>query len=86
MNTVYRGRATALLFGVASVVGACSFAQAQDKPHKSLIKRHPTASAAVAGVAAHHIAKRHGHGIMHRHPVATGVAAAAVTHHMAKKK
>ena len=60
--------------------------QAQDKPHKSIIKRHPTASAAVAGVAAHHIAKHHGHGVLHRHPVAAGVGAAAITHHMAKKK
>lgn len=85
MVTVHRGSATALLT-LASVVGACGLTQAQDKPHKSIIKRHPTASAAVAGVAAHHIAKKHGHGILHRHPVATGVAAAAVTHHMAKKK
>ena len=86
MVITHHGRAAALLLGLVSVVGVCGGVQAQDKPHKSIIKRHPTASAAVAGVAAHHIAKRHGHGILHRHPVATGVAAAAVTHHMAKKK
>ena len=85
MVTVSRGRATALLLGLVSVVGVCGMAQAQDKAHKGLIKRHPNASAAVAGVAAHHMAKRHGHGILHRHPVATGVGAAAIAHHMAKK-
>ena len=86
MNTTYCRGTAAMLTGLVSLIGALGAAQAQDKPHKSPIKRHPTASAAVAGVAAHHIAKHHGHGIMHRHPTATGVGAAAITHHMAKKK
>ena len=86
MVIAHPGRAAALLLALVPVVGVAGMAQAQDKPHKSIIKRHPTASAAVAGVAAHHIAKRHGHGLLHRHPVAAGVGAAAITHHMAKKK
>lgn len=67
------------------MIGLMSVAQAQT-PKKNIIKRHPTASTVVAGVAAHHYAKKHSHGFMHKHPVATGVAAAAVTHHYAKKK
>ena len=35
MVTVSRGRATALLLGLVSVVGVCGMAQAQDKAHKS---------------------------------------------------
>ena len=85
MTFNHHKRVVALL-GVVSCLSLSGLAQAQTAPHKSIIKRHPTASAAVAGVAAHHIAKNHGPGIVRRHPVATGVAAAAVTHHMAKKK
>ena len=86
MIIVYRRRPAVVLLGLAATVGLCGVAAAQTTPHKSLIKRHPMATAAVAGLAAHHLAKHHGHGIMHRHPVATGIAAAAIAHHMAKKK
>ncbi len=74
------------LLSLASLLGVLVMAQAQTTPKKNIIKRHPTASAVVAGAAAHHYAKTRSHGIMHRHPVATGVAAAAITHHYAKKK
>ncbi len=88
MNTVRTSRQMHLAWlGAASLLSLTCVAQAQTAPpKKGLIKRHPTASTAVAGVAAHHYAKTRKSGIMHRHPVATGVAAAAVTHHYAKKK
>jgi hypothetical protein len=80
-------RARLRLLSLATLLSLASVAQAQNAPpKKNIIQRHPTASAAVAGMAAHHYAKKHGHGILHRHPVATGVAAAAITHHYAKKK
>lgn len=82
-----RSQARAGLWSVAALLGLMSVAQAQPTPHKkNIFQRHPTASAVVAGMAAHHYAKRHGHGFMHRHPVATGLAAAAIAHHYAKKK
>ncbi len=80
-------RKCAGLLSIAPLMGLMSIAQAQTKtPHKNIIKRHPMASAVVAGAAAHHYAKKSSHGILHRHPVAAGVAAAAATHHYAKKK
>ncbi len=86
MITMYRGRHAAILIGLVSMVGLGGIAHAQTTTHKSFIKRHPTATAVAAGVAAHHIAKHNAHGIVHRHPMATGIAAAAAAHHLAKKK
>lgn len=68
------------------VIGLAGSVQAQTTKKKNIIQRHPTASAVVAGVAAHHYAKKHSSGLLHRHPTATGVAAAAAVHHYAKKK
>ena len=59
-----------------------------------VLHRHPTASAVVAGVAAHHAAKKGAQGraasgkkpnFAERHPVLSGVAAGAATHHILKK-
>ena len=51
----------------------------------SIFHKHPTMTGVAAGMAAHHMAKSHGHGFMHRHPMMTGVAAGMAAHHMAKK-
>lgn len=51
----------------------------------SIFHKHPTMTGIAAGIAAHHEAKVHGHGVMHRHPIMTGMAAAMAAHHMAKK-
>lgn len=62
--------------------------------HAGILKKHPTAAGAAAGLAAHHIAKKGAHSRMahgkrpnlaQRHPVATGVIAGAAAHHMLKK-
>jgi hypothetical protein len=51
----------------------------------SIFHKHPTMTGAAAGLAAHHMAKTHGHGFMHRHPMMTGMAAGLAAHHIAKK-
>lgn len=54
-----------------------------------ILHRHPKATGVVAGLAAHHMAKKSaqhgGHSLAARHPVATGVAAGLAAHHLAKK-
>lgn len=69
-------------------------ATAAAKAHKNLMQKHPVATAVVAGIAAHHMAKNGARGraaagkkpnLAERHPMATGIVAGLAAHHMAKK-
>jgi hypothetical protein len=83
----------ALTVGAAfTMAGIAPFA-ASAQTHHSIFHRHPTATGAVAGVAAYRAAKHTGHrrtasgrhrNFMQRHPVATGVGAAVLAHRYAK--
>jgi len=63
-------------------VGATAFVSTPAQA--GFLHRHPGMAGVGAAVAAHHIAKHHGHGILHRHPMATAVGAGMIAHHMAK--
>ena len=58
---------------------------AQTPAQAGFMHKHPTMTGMAAGMAAHHMAKTHGHGMMHKHPMMTGMAAGMAAHHMAKK-
>lgn len=88
LNTItHKGRVAFALACTLALPGVLAVsAQAQThKTHRSWFHRHPTATAAGAGVGAYALAKHSRHGIFHRHPVLTGIGAAAVAHHYAKK-
>ena len=85
--------AAALALAVPALFATPSFAQQPKKPN--IMQRHPVATGVVAGMAAHHMAKKGAKGRMaagkkpnfaERHPMLSGVAAGAAAHHMAKKK
>ena len=71
------------LFLAALALAAPVFVQAPAQA--GIMHKHPTMTGMAAGMAAHHMAKKHGHGMMHRHPMITGMAAGMAAHHMAKK-
>lgn len=79
--------------GMAVLPGVQGSAVAQTRHHSSFFHRHPTATAAGAGIAAYSIAKHTGNNranygrhrnFFQRHPVLTGVGAAVIAHHYAK--
>ncbi len=72
---------TTLLAALAVAVPAFAPLSAQ----AGILHKHPGMTGLAAGMAAHHMAKAHGHGFMHRHPMMTGMAAGMAAHHMAKK-
>ena len=63
-------------------VGATAFVSTPAQA--GFLHRHPGMAGVGAAVAAHHIAKHHGHGVLHRHPMATAVGAGMIAHHIAK--
>ena len=86
-NRTSKGRlavALALSLVLPGVVSTPLAAVAQ-RQHRGFMHRHPTATAAAAGVGAYALAKHSRHGVFHRHPVLTGIGAAMVAHHYAKK-
>ena len=76
--------ALACTLALPGVLSVSAQAQTQ-KPHKSWMHRHPTATTAGAGVGAYALAKHSKHGVFHRHPIVTGVGAAVIAHHYSKK-
>ena len=63
-------------------VGATAFVSTPAQA--GILHRHPKMAGVGAAIAAHHIAKHHGHGFMHRHPTMTAVGAGLAAHHIAK--
>ncbi len=75
-----RKAALALVPAVAALCATAFSAPAQ----AGILNRHHKAAGLAAGLAAHHMAKTHGHGMMHRHPIMTGIVAGGVANHMLK--
>lgn len=75
-------------FALSTLMPATSFAQG------GILHRHPKAAGVIAGIAAHHAAKKGAQNrtaqgrrpnFAERHPILSGVAAGAATHHILKK-
>ena len=70
------------LLSAALALGATAFVTTPAQA--GFMHHHPGMTGVGAAMAAHHMAKHHGHGFMHHHPMATAVGAGLLAHHMAK--